>query len=41
MAERVALITGGARGIGRGVALDVAKEGWTIQNYFIILSTGD
>ena len=30
MPERVALITGGARGIGRGVALDVAKEGWTV-----------
>ena len=30
MAERVVLITGGARGIGRGVALDLAREGWII-----------
>ena len=30
MGKRVVLITGGARGIGRGVALDVAKEGWTV-----------
>ena len=30
MNERVVLITGGARGIGRGVALELAKEGWIV-----------
>ena len=30
MAERVVLITGGARGIGRAVALDLAERGWSV-----------
>ena len=30
MSERVALITGGARGIGRGIALDLASRHWKI-----------
>jgi len=30
MNERTALITGGARGIGRAVALDLASRGWSV-----------
>lgn len=30
MTQRVALITGGAKGIGRGIALDLATQNWKI-----------
>ena len=30
MSERVALITGGARGIARAIALDLATQGWSV-----------
>ena len=30
MQERSALITGGARGLARGIALDLAQQGWSV-----------
>ena len=38
---RVALITGSARGIGRGCALEMAKSGADIAvNYYTLLEAG-
>ena len=30
MAEKVAIVTGGAKGIGRAIGLDLAEQGWSI-----------
>ena len=30
MSDRVAVITGGARGIGRAIALDLGGQGWSV-----------
>jgi 3-oxoacyl-[acyl-carrier protein] reductase len=34
MAERVALVTGATRGIARGIALDLARQGWGVAISF-------
>ena len=39
MSTRVALITGGAKGIGRGIALDLATQKWNIAFCYRISAT--
>jgi 3-oxoacyl-[acyl-carrier protein] reductase len=34
MADRVALVTGATRGIARGIALDLARQGWAVAVSF-------
>jgi 3-oxoacyl-[acyl-carrier protein] reductase len=34
MADRVALVTGATRGIARGIALDLARQGWAVAISF-------
>ena len=34
MSDRVAIITGGARGIGRGIALDLSAQGWSVATTY-------
>ena len=33
--DRVALITGGIRGIGRGIAMDLAAQGWSVTMAYL------
>ena len=34
MSEKVALITGGARGIGKQIGLALAREGWNVATCY-------